>query len=196
MRKVWFSSDWHLDHANIAGPKVSSWKSGYRDFDTVDQMNEAILTNINKYVKKEDELYFLGDFCFKDHRLTPFWRSQIECDNINWITGNHDEKAYLYKEHFKRVVSVLDIKELDISFFLSHYKHAVWNKFHHGRIHLYGHSHSSAEHWEIGRSMDVGIDNAYKLLGEYRPFQLEEVVEFMSKREIHEVDHHGKHTNQ
>jgi hypothetical protein len=80
-------------------------------------------------------------------------------------------------------------------FLAKDFKHAIWEGSHKGYWHLYGHSHSSAEHWEIGKSMDVGVDNAYRLLGEYRPFSLEEVGKFMSQREIHNVDHHDKNTN-
>lgn len=38
--------------------------------------------------------------------------------------------------------------------------------------------------------MDVGIDNVYKLFGEYRPISLEEVVEIMDKEKISFEDHH------
>lgn len=76
-----------------------------------------------------------------------------------------------------------------------HYSMRVWNGSHKGFIHLYGHSHSSLEHAPWGKSMDVGVDNAYRLFGEYRPFSLKEVVEMMSKREIEFIDHHDKNTN-
>ena len=59
-------SDFHLGHANIAGPKTSKWKEGYRNFDSVVEMNDEIINTINKYVKHDDVLYFLGDFCFGD----------------------------------------------------------------------------------------------------------------------------------
>ena len=76
---------------------------------------------------------------------------------------------------------------------MSHYAHRVWNKSHHGVMHLYGHSHASiADDW--GKSMDVGVDNAYKLLGEYRPFALTEVISILESREIGIVDHHNNKT--
>ena len=65
MRNLFFSSDFHLGHENIAGPKVSNWSSGYRNFDSVHEMNRTIIDNINKMVGPQDELYFLGDFCFR-----------------------------------------------------------------------------------------------------------------------------------
>ena len=60
MSKIWFSSDFHINHGNITGPKVSKWKDGYRNFENTYTMNKEIFNNINKYVKSEDVLYFLA----------------------------------------------------------------------------------------------------------------------------------------
>lgn len=62
---------------------------------------------------------------------------------------------------------------------------------------LYGHSHSTAEEWlnqmmPNRRSIDVGVDNAYKLLGEYKPFSYEEIVNIMASKKGHSIDHHGE----
>jgi hypothetical protein len=37
------------------------------------------------------------------------------------------------------------------------------------------------------RSMDVGVDNAKHLLGEYRPFSEDEVLEILLKRPGHDI---------
>lgn len=190
MSRIWFSSDWHLNHSNIAGPSVSNWKSGYRNFNNVTEMNERIIKNINDNVQYDDTLFFLGDLCFKDHKLTPGWRSRIVCQNFHWIVGNHDPHAFDYKEHFS---SIQHYREENINghiFILFHYSMRVWYHNHKGTYHLYGHSHSSLEHLPNGRSMDVGIDNAYKLLGEYRPFSMEEVIKILNKKDISSLDHH------
>lgn len=82
-----------------------------------------------------------------------------------------------------------------VEFFASHYSHRVWDKHHKGRFHIYGHSHTSLEYEEYGRSMDVGVDNAYRLFGEYRPFHIREVFSMLKGREILRIDHHDKSTN-
>lgn len=193
--KTWFSSDFHLGHNNIAGPSCSQWKNGYRDFNSLHEMNENILYEINKVVGQDDVLYFLGDFCFGDHRKTLEWRARIICKNIFWLKGNHDRKQHLYNDGFIWVGDVLSVIIEKQPIFMSHYKHAIWEGSHKGYWHLYGHSHSSAENWEIGKSMDVGIDNAYKLLGEYRPFSFEEVKRLLDKRNLYFGDHHNENTN-
>src|SRR6478752_5922195 len=100
---IYFSSDFHFGHSNIAGPKVSNWGSGYRDFDSVHEMNKTLTDTINKYVKAEDTLYFLGDFCFGGHRNTPTYRHSIVCQDIRLCRGNHDGKIDLYKDLFTSI---------------------------------------------------------------------------------------------
>jgi calcineurin-like phosphoesterase family protein len=195
MSNVWFTSDTHLNHGNITGPKVSKWSSGYRDFDSTWDMNEHLIKQINRYVQWDDILYHTGDFCFGGHHLTPNWRNRINCQNIHLCRGNHDNHIDLYEDSFTSVQDTLTIKHGKYTFFMSHYKHAIWMGSHKGFIHLYGHSHSNAEDWMIGKSMDVGIDNAKKLLGEYRPFKMEEVIELMNKRSVDFKDHHNSKTD-
>ncbi len=190
----WFASDFHFGHANIAGPKVSKWPKGYRDFDSVDQMNQTIIKTINKYVAFDDDLYFLGDWCFGGHEKTPLYRAQISCRNLFVCRGNHDKQIDRYNSFFSSIEDTQSIMEKGIPpIFMSHYAHRVWEGSHKGHIHLYGHSHDSIP--EHGKSMDVGIDVAYRMFGEYRPFSLTEIVDIMSKKEIVFLDHHDKHTN-
>lgn len=117
-------------------------------------------------------------------------------DGANLIDKNYkgiyDVRA---QELFKTVQYVLNVKVNGRRFFLSHYAHRIWDQSHHGVIHLYGHSHSTLETEPWGRSMDVGVDNAFKLLGEYRPFSITEIIDLMDKREIYFPDHHKTETN-
>lgn len=186
---IYFSSDFHFGHTNIAGPKVSNWKDGYRDFDSIHEMNKTITQTLNKYVKEDDILYFLGDFCFGGHQNTPAYRHSIICQNIHLCRGNHDKHIDKYKNLFTSINDVmwcLDTKNKPI--FMSHYSHRVWEGNHKGNIHLYGHSHDSIP--DHGKSMDVGIDVAYRLFGEYKPFSLEEIIKIMDKKQIEVLDHH------
>lgn len=191
---IWFSSDFHFSHQNIAGAKVSNWTSGYRDFDNVHEMNKCLTQTINKYVKAEDILYFLGDFCFGGHKNTPTYRHSLVCQTIHLCRGNHDHHIDLYKDLFTSINDVMWCKERnDRPIFMSHYSHRVWEGSHKSYIHLYGHSHDSIP--DYGKSMDVGVDVAYRMFGEYRPFSIDEIIEIMDKRDVNFVDHHGEKTN-
>jgi len=214
----------HYSHKNIVrGISEWGDKNGQntRDFDTLDKHNQAIVDGINKYVKEDDELWCLGDWSFGGIENIWNFRKRIVCKNIHLIYGNHDhhieKNKILSNCHFSKLgftdgpfdtrvgkpwiqaqelfSSCQYVKELNYKgqlFFLSHYSHQVWNKSHKGSIHLFGHSHSTLE--GIGKSMDVGIDNAYKMFGEYTPFNINEIIKIMSKIDVKIVDHHNSKT--
>lgn len=192
--KKWVTSDPHYGHKNIAGPTVSNWKSGYRDFESVEEMNKTLITTFNKYVQPEDILYILGDFVMGGYKNTPIFRSALKCQTIHLITGNHDGPLIEhYQGYFTSVQPVLQMWHQGQSYFMSHYAHRVWEGSHKGYIHLYGHSHGTI--MDHGKSMDVGVDVAYKMFGEYRPFSIEEISKIMTKKEIAFVDGHNSETN-
>lgn len=94
---------------------------------------------------------------------------------------------------FARVNHVLTINHNGYTIFMSHYAHRVWLGSHKGFLHFYGHSHDSICEW--GKSIDVGIDSAYRYFGEYRPFTMEEAIKIADAREIEFPDHHNPKTN-
>lgn len=55
---IWFTSDTHFGHENVL-------KFTDRPWETIWQMNDAIVDSINGRVAVNDELYILGDFSFK-----------------------------------------------------------------------------------------------------------------------------------
>src|SRR3989338_4180625 len=91
MKNIWFTSDPHYWHKNIAGPKVSSWKSGYRDFNDEVEMSRHIVKVWNQTVAEDDILYCLGDWCFQGKKNIWNFRKQLRCKNIHLVLGNHDE---------------------------------------------------------------------------------------------------------
>lgn len=186
---IWFISDTHYGHTNITGSDISRWKSGYRNFKTLHQMNKVLVDGINKYVKEDDVLYHLGDWSFGGVDNIKLFRDSLICQNIHLIRGNHDDNIEGSQiDLFSSVQDVLTLKIGKMTIFLSHYSHRVWLGSHKGVIHLYGHSHGSIP--DIGKSMDVGVDVAYKMFGEYRPFNISDINRIMEKREIHKIDSH------
>lgn len=92
MSNIWFTSDTHHSHKNIC-IGVSEWDDkakSCRNFQTLEEMNELIVSNINKYVKEDDILYHLGDWSFGGIENIWKFRKQIKCKNIYLIPGNHD----------------------------------------------------------------------------------------------------------
>lgn len=188
MKNIWFTSDTHYSHANITGSKVSIWKNGYRNFDSIEEMNNTLINNINKCVGENDILYHLGDWSFSGVQNILYFRRSLVCKNINLILGNHDKhiidkeiiidgESFNMIKLFSSVNSVFS-GNIDKKYFhLSHYAHRVWPNSQTGSIHLYGHSHGTLP--GIGKSMDVGID----CHPEFRPFNVDEILEIMNKNE-------------
>ena len=89
---IWFISDTHYNHTNMCYG-VSSWEKkekSTRRFNTLVEMNDAIVKSINNCVDQDDEIYFLGDWSFGGiENIYAFWK-RIICKNIYFIPGNHD----------------------------------------------------------------------------------------------------------
>jgi len=195
---VFFGSDFHFNHANITGPTVSKWKDGFRNFESIEQMNEKILFNINNKVKSEDILVFHGDFCFGGHKLTPDWRAAINCSTIYWITGNHDTNAYLYRRYFQDICSYMEFSVWGQDITSFHYPILSWNGIGKGMWNLHGHVHAHPNIQRLNREtkrLDVGVDSYFDIFGDYNVFSFQEVKEIMDAKPIKIVDGHGANTN-
>lgn len=209
---IFFTSDTHFYHRNIARG-TSSWKSGYRDFDDHKIMSKTIIDNINARAKKDDVIYHLGDFALTNILSLVNSRLAINCDNIIYCFGNHDNEIIKNKripngllekvdDRFPDATHLQDLfnevtfkKQLRVDGTLinmQHFAQRVWDESHRGSIQLHGHSHSALEgklashpineFYNKYKTLDVGIDNAYRLFGEYRMFTFDEVMEIMNNR--------------
>lgn len=191
---IWITSDTHYGHINITGPDISVWKSGYRDFKTVSEMNMALVEAINNNVKEDDILYHLGDWSFGGVHNIFYFRKSIICNNVHLIKGNHDQhiKNKIIKfndsffnplDLFSSVQNTLEIEYNKSYLFMNHYPHLSWHKSGSGSIMLHGHTHGTYN--DINKDtnrMDVGIDSAKLILGEFRPFNIKEIIEIMNKK--------------
>lgn len=92
---IYFSSDFHYGHKNIVAG-VSEWedKSRCRPFKTLEEHDKTLVENINKVVKRDDTLYFLGDWSFGGIENIWNFRKQIKCKDIHFILGNHDHHIF------------------------------------------------------------------------------------------------------
>jgi calcineurin-like phosphoesterase family protein len=180
-----FTADLHFNH------KAVIKKMARHGFNSIDEHDEYVISSINKNVKVNDTLYILGDMCNLDYRR------HINCRNVILILGNHDPKQITkeVKNTFTNVDKQLTVNIDGYVFYLSHYPHAYWDRSHYGSYHLYGHCHTKREGtldnlFQGRRSMDVGVDNAKKLLDDYRPFTMTEVLKLLESRAGHDPVSH------
>lgn len=205
IRNIWFTSDTHYNNSNICYP-ISNWndkEKSTRKFNSLEEMNNTIIDNINKCVKEDDILYHLGDWSFGGIDSIYEFRKQINCKNIHLIVGNHDEHIKNNKkllnapirkiEGFQIYTNAQDLflsvslcLEITINkqfFVLSHYPFQEWCEMDRKEsIHLHGHSHHKLDYDDNNifyKRMDVGID-----WEEFRPYSLEEILDVMKERKI------------
>lgn len=187
-RNLWLTSDTHYSHKNICRG-TSGWEHGNtRDFDTLEEMNDSIIEGINSKVGKDDILIHHGDVSFQGINSFFEFEGRVRCKDIIYIEGNHD---HLHASKSWRQIGYFSyMGKIIVS---CHYPLAAWHQHHKGALHSFGHVHGSYE--GIGKSYDVGVDSAYKLFNEYRPFSFNEFVEITNRKEIQKLSHHDKHIN-
>ena len=183
MKRVWFTSDYHMGHRNIIGLCE-------RPFADVDTMEREIVALHNALVGADDKVYDLGDFAFRctAEHAADCLRKLNGRRVILW--GNHDKPL---RQAFRKGLlddlvgggKVTFIGDPDAQFqtglriniegqpiILSHYAQRTWQGAFRGAWHLYGHSHGNLSPYR--KSFDVGVD-----AHDFRPISYENVKERM-----------------
>jgi calcineurin-like phosphoesterase family protein len=203
--QLWLTSDTHYAHNNICRG-TTRWDlsqhggdNSVRDFDTLEEMNDTIIKGINENVKENDVLMHAGDVAFGGaHRILEF-AERVNCKNIILTYGNHDHNIRtkgLHKHYFENVLPAADTQYIQFkgnNIVVNHYPMAIWHQGHKGAFHAFGHVHGS--YAGLGKSFDVGIDNVYNAIGEYRPITIDEFLDFCNIREAFLDSHHNRNTN-
>lgn len=160
MTNIWFTSDTHFGHKAII-------RFSNRPFSSVEDMDETLIQRWNERVKPNDLIWHLGDFAFHKsptHLERLFNRlNGTKC----LIIGNHDhnDTKRLSWANIKALTTIVLDK---VPVILCHYGLRVWDRSHHGSLHLYGHSHNTLP--GNNQSLDVGVD-----CWDFRPVNIDEI---------------------
>ncbi len=152
----WFTGCTHFGHDNIRGLAA-------RPFQTVEEMDEALIAGWNSRVAVDDTVYHLGDFAWRD---AAGYRSKLN-GKIVQIAGNHDRKGRLQGYPS---VPYLEETIMGIPLVMFHYPIEEWNGWYRGVIHLHCHTHETRK---------VTAKNRYNVTVEandYAPVSLEAIV--------------------
>lgn len=142
-------------------------------------MNETIIRNHNERVKKNDELFFLGDFCFKNtpggkHGEGTTTKSEEYINQLNgrivFVKGNHDGNNSL-KTKIERVIIKYGKEKICL----------VHNPIHIDlsyNFNFVGHVHNRWKYKKINNSVlvNVGVD-----VWNFRPVTFEEIMRDYNK---------------
>jgi len=184
-KKLFFISDPHLGHANII-------KYTNRPFESVEEMSDVIISNWNKRLNEESDIFVLGDFFFKTKNSTIKWLlEKLVYNRMYLVIGNHDHRGALgaryLREYFTDIADRYEIRvdddEVSYDFqtiILDHYPMLSWNHKHRGAWHLYGHVHGTIEHPDPN-TLEVCVEQPYM---NYTPISYEEVKSEITVRNL------------
>ncbi|MEM9725397.1 MAG: hypothetical protein AAF909_08045, partial [Pseudomonadota bacterium] len=159
--RVFFSADSHFGHAGII-------RLANRPFDSVAEMDAALITQWNAVVAPGDLVYLLGDFCFKGSKPAAKILEQLHGDVV-LIRGNHDSVNTCTLPHWRGVHDLLEITIDKTRLVLCHYPLLEWPGAYKGALHLHGHTHGAVAPHQ--RRADVGAD-----VWGFRPVTLPEIL--------------------
>lgn len=163
--KLFFTSDTHFFHKNII-------KYVNRPFETVEEMNETIVTRWNETIPKDADVFHMGDVSLTagSKELSDILYSLNGRKHL--IIGNH-EKDVLKRSHIRSIFSgIYDIAEIyvpdkEITYgeqhiVMCHYPMLTWNASHRGSWQLFGHVHGGLSNKGVinhkATQIDVGVD--------------------------------------
>ena len=183
MSDVFFSSDTHFCHNQpfLYEP---------RGFQSVEEMNEAIIERWNKVVKPDDIVYNLGDIALKDTQAAIPYLQALNGTQY-WLLGNHDHPgrvkaicAACPNIKVDRHTYATTIGFKDSKIYLSHYPTITSNydfdkPFNRHVINMHGHTHQTTN-WnnpEDAFMYHVGLDSH-----NFTPVNIEEAITDIKNR--------------
>lgn len=181
-KKLYLTSDEHYHHR-----KILVYQN--RPFESLTQMNEALINNHNSIVKDSDSVIHIGDFSFG--KKEDFLKTALSLNGTHYfMDGSHDLSLRSFfenssnlegKENWQNKIILLP-KLFEFTFngekiVLCHYALKKWWASHHGSFHFYGHSHGK-DLSPITNSRDIGVDTT-----NFLPIVIEEAIESVRTNE-------------
>jgi calcineurin-like phosphoesterase family protein len=161
MKEIYVISDTHFGHANILEFTTNDGKK-CREFASVEEMDECIVTRWNEVVRQQDIVYHLGDVAMKRKSIAIVGRCN---GHKRLITGNHDifeMKDYL--PFFKKIMGFRKIEELILTHIPIHPE-----SLRHNWINVHGHVHNNVPRNHYGpRYINVSVE-----VTDYRPVHID-----------------------
>lgn len=164
LKHMWVTSDTHFGHEFIR-------TCCFRPFDSVEEMDKAMINNWNNVVQPGDIVLHLGDFSWYDRKPTNYILNKL-VGNKYLIMGNHDKVFKQNKLSFTEVMLQLQlvVRETGQHIFLNHYPFLCYAGTYSKQkdINLFGHVHSGppSDGLDLPRltnlfpsQYDVGVDN-------------------------------------
>ena len=173
-----FISDTHFGHENIL-------ETCRPQFSSIDEMDDTIIQNINKKMKKTDTLYIVGDFSFHSKRSPVEYLEAIKPKKV-LILGNHDRDWIKHldpvqlERYFVGVYQQYSLKKYGLEVHFNHFPQLAWNRSHYfaQSFSICGHIHDNRDSTVAARlfpqvpcQFNAGVD-----VNGFEPVTFEELV--------------------
>ena len=174
------TSDTHFGHEAIL-------KLGNRPFQSVDEMDSALIAAWNAKVPPGATVYHLGDLSFHKPATTLKILAALN-GTIRFVAGNHDKSNIngAVRSRFQwsktRHVSKCDDGTRIV---MDHFPLYVWEGAHKGWLHAHGHCHNQLDPDNQPRT-DVGIDTTT----DFAPLSYTDLMDRFAGTVYTPVDHH------
>lgn len=195
-QKIWFVSDTHFGHVSIlyfhplrreaCGVTLEELQADKNS--AIAKHDQWLINKWNSVVRKQDTVYFLGDFCLKNKEYTENILRQLKGKKF-LIRGNHDKSLNGLENYFEWVGDIKEAKFTNNQFKfidpnetfcveMCHFPMLTWNRRPHGTCMVHGHSHGNANiinELTDELRVDVGLDNQY---WDYNFVELEQLYNY------------------
>ena len=167
----WYIADTHFGHKNVIA-------FNQRPFSDVDEMDRILMELWNAKVNRQDDIYVLGDFAFRNEKPEQWYLKQLNGIK-HLIVGNHDGnllKNETAMGYFETVEKMEHVSDQGNHICLCHFPICEWNGYYKGHWHIYGHIHNRREETYNmmkmrERALNAGVDINY-----YSPSSFKELV--------------------
>lgn len=171
MARKLYISDLHLGHEHVIG-------FDKRPFANAEEMDQCLMEYWNQRVQKKDEVYIIGDFCFRSNK-DPVWYLQRLKGKKYLVVGNHDEKTLKYPgalDYFEKVEKIMRVNDDGRHLCLCHFPICEWNGYYRENYHIYGHIHNRLSDTCLIMRNRRNAYNAAACINNYVPSTLEEII--------------------
>jgi calcineurin-like phosphoesterase family protein len=199
-RRLYFTSDWHIGHANVL-------VFDKRPFKDLDHMHRVLINNYNATVGPEDLCYFLGDIGLGKGNLVAKVIQELNGTKV-CILGNHDKGAAAMRRFgFDVVLNMAAIEVAGQLVTMTHFplrgvwrenvsamknsqpgenwhgetRHEMFSIPDFGQYHLHGHIHAGPANDKAPvthNQFDVGV-----AANGYRPVSVSVIESWIARRE-------------
>ena len=167
----YYISDLHFGHAQSIG-------FNNRPFNNVEEMDEFMINAWREKVKRTDDVYIIGDICYRNEK-PAWWYVEQLTGHLHLVIGNHDRELLKDNRAVGRFVSIekmMHISDNKRQIHACHFPMAEWNGYYKNAWHVYGHIHNridtSAKFMSgFPKALNAGAD-----INGYVPVTLDELI--------------------